>query len=200
MKLFTLTLTLFFICFFSFSQKKTKEFGLNIYNVNSYGMQYKIGEDATMWRFRLNSSDLILGREGKMFSFNFDNGNQIRTRQVNLTAAIGREKRKEIAPNFQFIYGMELLTRYSYRGIADFNFITDFKALSVGLSAVVGARYALNDKIFIGAELLPSVQYVNSKTINRNRRFFGASDITRYSGIFAGFDSSSALLSIGIKF
>ena len=95
MKLFTLTLTLFLICFFSFSQKKTKEFGLNIYNVNSYGMQYKIGEDATMWRFRLNSSDLILGREGKMFSFNFDNGNQIRTRQVNLTAAIGREKRKE---------------------------------------------------------------------------------------------------------
>jgi hypothetical protein len=179
----TLTiLILFFVTTTYFSQEKTKveEVGINLYNFQNYGVHYKIGDGTSMWRFRLMhrriniESDRITIPENKSF---------------NLSLAIGREKRTELAPSFYFVKGLELFSYYTYQGkywLSSSN--TSNINIGVGVSGIVGFRYSINDKFYAGAELLPSIIYNTNK--------YSGQSVSNLNLSFG----SSALLSFGFNF
>jgi len=180
MKNFILILILCFTTVTYFSQYKTKEAGVNLYNFRNYGVHYKVGDGTSMWRVRLmtwrleNESDEIQMPENK---------------SLNISFAIGREKRKELAPNFYFVKGLELFSYYTYQGQTWLNSGNNSNInIGVGLAGVVGFRYSINDKFYAGAELIPSLSYNTNK--------FSGRSVSNLNLSFG----STALLSFGINF
>ncbi len=175
-------LVLFILSFLSatyFSQEKMKvqEVGLSFYNFQNYGMHYKIGDGTNMWRFRVLTGGISF--EGDDF-----------ISRAFVSTAIGRERRKEIAPNFNFVSGIELNSSY-YFEVPDplsSTISSYYRVFSLGVAGIIGVRYEINDKFYAGAEMLPNITY--------NRYNYGT--ITE-NNLGLNF-SSTALLSLGIKF
>ncbi|MEN8794183.1 MAG: hypothetical protein ABF294_07025 [Flavobacteriales bacterium] len=181
MKLFTLSLSIFLISFSSLSQDETKikEVGLNFYNFDNYGLFYKVGSETKLWRFRVLSGGIGINNINGSFPRTNFNG------QLNLS--IGRERRREFAPNLDFVSGVELLTNFSYFESNGSNPSSSFQ-LGAGIGGVFGLRYEINETFFAGAEILPSIMYSS-----RNGSNISAFDINFQF-------NTRALLSFGIKF
>lgn len=148
------------ISVFAFSQeKKVREVGLSFSNPDNFGLSYKVGCDNKFWRLNILSiSGSISTNENE--DYIGDNN------QFNAGFRLGREYRKDIKDNFQFIYGADLSFSYTRdnqntdRIPADANDSEDVaNTYRPGFNLVFGMNYAINDKLVFGAELLPGANY-----------------------------------------
>lgn len=148
------------ISVFAFSQeKKVKEVGLSFSNLDNFGLSYKVGCDNKFWRLNiLTISGNISTNENENY-IGDDN-------QFNAGLRLGREYRKDIKDNFQFVYGADLSFSYTNdkqntdRIPAAENAIVEVTNIyRPGINLVVGMNYEINNKLVLGAELLPGVSY-----------------------------------------
>lgn len=148
------------ISVFAFSQeKKVKEVGLSFSNLDNFGLSYKVGCDNKFWRLNiLTISGNISTNENENY-IGDDN-------QFNAGLRLGREYRKDIKDNFQFVYGADLSFSYTNDKqntdripAAENDIVEVTNIYRPGINLVVGMNYEINNKLVLGAELLPGVSY-----------------------------------------
>ena len=197
MKKIILLITLSAYTFSSFSQdspQKTKEVGLTFYNFDSYGAIYKIGKENKLWRFRILSANLNLQE-------NSTGNHSTERNSLNFNFSIGKERRKSIRENLNFIYGLEVTGGFSFsdsKNILQNQPLSGEKTrhLQAGLIGIVGFNYTIKNRIVIGAELLPSAIYTNSLSTP----YTSINSPSTSDAFSFGFNNQSALLSIALKF
>lgn len=178
---------------------KTKEVGIVFSSFDYFGITYRTGTNKSLWRFQslyLNNyskNELSDSLDYKNNGFGFNLG-------------IGKEFRKKLSDRFEFRYGVDISLRYSQsdytyddKTIRNRDHNRSTKAYLPGLRLVLGLNYSINEKVLIGAELLPGITY----SFGHSTRFDHGSDITYefdITGIGYGFDNNSARLSIMYRF
>ena len=147
-----------------------------------------------MWRFRVLNGGINLTY---FDNYNPNSPGTTENLNANFSVSIGREKRKELAPNTKFIYGIEISSLYSYYRNKDrLDEVLKSHQLRAGIVGVIGIRYDINQKFYANAELLPALTYQFRNTNSNSPTYFGAAD----KGYSLGFGNNSALLSVGLKF
>ena len=172
---------------------KQKEIGLIFNDFNNFGMAFKVGTNKSMWRF----NTLMLS--GNQMNYKRDSVTDWRN-DISFDIRVGKEFRKNIVDNFDFRYGTDLLFRYAtsqyVNSAAQKRIIYNF-----GVNLVFGFDYVINDKIVLGAEMLPS--FVYSKGVTVEKRYVNnkleeiESDI---SGFNYGLSNTSVLLYVAYRF
>ncbi len=203
---------LFILCLFAstyFSQArklKTKEASIIFYNFQNYGLMHKQGKEASegvaaekLWRFRLLTGGYDINKQKNSSTTNTENS------RIRFDFSVGREHRKSLNNNLNFIYGIELTGGINFndsKTFIEFNgkeLLTGGQkstSLSTGIIGVIGLNYLIKEKLLIGVELLPSAIYTKT---NINPYLSNPSSRTSDSFSF-GFGNSSALLSVGLRF
>lgn len=179
---------------------KQREVGITFSSLNNFGINYKVGNGLSMWRFNSlfgkgdkterNSDSLISNVE------NFDLG-----------ISIGKEYRNQFADKLEFIYGLDFGVSYSKdfstsndKSIYNNDSKFEEKTYSPSVSIVFGVNYMLKNNIYIGAELKPYFKYnIGERTVSGQNNSIEEVK-TDISGIEYGFNNNSAMLSIGYRF
>jgi hypothetical protein len=196
--------TVLFLSFTAISQEITKqrEVGLIFNNLDNFGITYRTGTNAALWRF----NTMVL--TGSVIKPNtFDPDTKRKESVFGYSFSLGREKRNLVSENFELRYGLELFTNYAHnrriQEIGNNKPLEKTLSRSLGLSFVLGVNYVLNDYFAFGAELLPSVSYSKSKRIentNLNNEFIENTETLLSEGYSYGFSNTSARLSIIYRF
>lgn len=178
---------------------RIKEVGLTFYNLDGFGMTYRIGKQNALWRF--NTGFVSGGRAyfGDNTNYNFGFG-----------LSAGREWRKEVTAKLDFRYGFDL--QYNYAKQTNESSFNGFPLENVtyvtsgGVGAVIGFNYEISNSLFIGAEILPfarfnynETDYVNVINDQFGNVYLEESTDSNYSESF-GIRNNSALISIGYRY
>lgn len=159
---------------------KIKEIGLGLYNFQNFSLQYRWGNDKSL--FRLNGSigvntgngrsDTYGWRQEDTVSGSYNYGEDLKT-PVNLTVGLGFSilKLRSINDKFGLIYGPLIGISYSYlqserysssSGSGYYSSTTTVQksqTIQPYLGIVVGVSYKINDSFFIYLEIGPNVYY-----------------------------------------
>lgn len=178
-------------------KENQKEVGIQFSNLNSFGLTYKSGTSKNLWRYNVLTAGVgSIDRD-------FENNNLDQSYDTfNISASIGKEYRKEIAANLEFRSGFDVSFSYStYKSqngpLLLNNFYAKRQAYSPGVNAVIGLNYVINTKLVIGAEILPSLQYVfgNIERLESGTIYKG--DLREWN---FGLNSNAARLSVAYRF
>lgn len=196
---FIMMLSCFAIASMAQENTRQKEVGITFSSLNNFGINYKVGNGSSMWRY-----NAMFGNgnktENNSDSLNYSKSN------FNLGISIGKEYRKQIADKLEFKYGLDFGISYyknflknNDKTIYNFDFENEEKIYSPSVSIVIGLNYVLKNNIYIGAELKPFIKYNTGERIVKNQN--SKEEIkTDISGVEYGFDNNSAMLSIGYRF
>jgi len=199
MKKITICLFLLATAFGMKAQEKEnqKEVGVQFSSLNSFGLTYKSGTSKSLWRY-----NVLAARLGNI-DHNFENDTFDQSHNsFNISASIGKEYRKEIATNLEFRYGVDISFDYNYNKNRNGplllnNFYAKRQAYSPGVNAVIGLNYVINDKLVIGAEILPNVQYSFGEVERLDNGTVYKGDLREWN---FGLNSNSARLSVAYRF
>ena len=193
MKKITLTLLLFCFTTALIAQEKRKEVGIEFSNLNSFGLTYKSGTSTSLWRYRILA--LNFGEQNQEIS-NSDVENYYYGGQI----ALGKEFRKSINNNLELKYGVEFGFSYQWQKNINKNngYYEEKRAiLSPAIIGVIGLNYVINEKIALGVELLPSLNYFSGNITNTQNNI---KNTGHFSGYNFGFNNNSAKLSLSYRF
>ena len=178
--------------------EKQKEIGLAFNSLNSFGLTYRTGTAKSLWRF---NTLYISGIKSNLSS---DLSEDIES-SWGFGIKFGKEFRKVVAKNLEIRYGADLAFSFS-KIVSETNDKTesiydmkdDITYYRPGVSLVFGLNYVFNDKLVIGAEILPSFNYSFGFTKTKDYN----SEITKgkISGFNFGLSNNSALLSLAYRF
>ncbi len=179
---------------------KQKEIGLVFNSLNSFGLSFKTGTNKSLWRF----NTLIIS--GNSMD-NTSDSTTSRQSNTGFSVKVGREYRKNIVNNLELRFGADLSFRYTQ---SKFNFddktvdnqdrLNEITTYSPGINLVFGFNYVINEKILLGAELLPGFNYVTGTSVEKyyyNNDEEIKQDISGYN---YGLSNTSALLSVAYRF
>lgn len=123
-------------------KKNQKEVGIRFQGLNYFDFVYKKQKDENKFsRLRLASTRLSIS-EFENFNSNF-----------SLGVIYGRENRKSIKNNFQFIRGWEIIGKIN----SPFNKDKFLMTLTPGIGLVLGFQYDFNERFLINIEATPSL-------------------------------------------
>ena len=139
--------------------KRVYEIGINFSSLNSFGLNFKIGNQKTLYRLTLlalniNNSQTVLRVFDTTSSKVADYGAGIR---------IGFEKRIFLAKNFDLHLGSDAGFSYYYHKTGDEDSRSTEWVINPALYLVVGLAYQAGEHFMITAELAPSLQYLYGK-------------------------------------
>ena len=166
----TIKLIAFIALFMSVSstanaQTKTREIGVKISSLNSFGLLYKI--QRTENKFLRLSADFNLGSAFAPAGESF---------YTNAAFNIGFERRAAITDKFQFLHGFMpgVGLRYSTTNVS--NVINHRLGGSVNLGYILGFQYNFAKTFFVGIETVPTLgistnNVLNPATVNIGARF-----------------------------
>lgn len=165
---------------FAQETSKTKEVGIVFSNFDYFGITYRTGTNKSLWRFQ----SLYLNNNNSNFlSDSLDQ--KSKTNGFNIS--IGKEFRSQLTDKINFRYGVDISFGYSQNSqtyddktITNRDDVRSSKIYSPGLQFVLGLNYLVNEKVLIGAELLPGITY----------NFGQSSEFDYYSGTTIEFDST----------
>ena len=162
MKKVFLIICLFSISFFVSAQEiaKQKQVGLVFYNFDNFGISFKTGTNKSAWRF---NTMMLTGREDEIKGDNLER----KTTNFGFGLSIGKEFRVDVAKNLEMYYGADLGFNYqkskteteTKENLLKVTSTVESKIFTPQLSLVLGMNYVINDKIVIGAEILPTLRY-----------------------------------------
>lgn len=178
---------------------KQKEIGIVFKNLDNFELTYKTGTNTALWRF---NTLFISGRTFPLDSEDLTN----RHSSFGLGLRLGKEFRKNIDENLEFRYGADISFLYSrskeeYLNDAETAIERTHKINSYrpSLNLVIGLNYVVNQKIVIGAELLPAIGYSFNKNVSEYADGTSNTDLSNH-GISYGLSNSSAALTIAYRF
>jgi hypothetical protein len=139
---------------------KQRELGLIFTGLDNFGLTYRQGSAAALWRFRVAN---INGGSDKSESDSLSNASQ--RFAVDLMA--GREFRKTLDEHFTFRYGLDLGLGLRLNEAKNQNMFVNgsnqstsaSQLFTASMNLVLGFNYQLSDKFILGAEVLPSFGY-----------------------------------------
>jgi len=176
-----------------------QEIGLSFSNLDNFGITYKTGTKASMWRV---NTVIISGNNYKEESSNDD----VSQSSLGFNLQLGKEFRKEIAENLELRYGADIAfgINYSkstreYDSNPENNRTNERTIYRPGFNFVLGLNYVINSKIVIGAELLPHFTFNMGKTTTSLDN--GNEETTEeISGFSYGISNNSAQITISYRF
>ncbi len=178
---------------------KQKEIGLVFSNLDNFGFTFKTGTDKSLWRF---NTLFISG-------YNTDNTADslvIKQSNIGFGIKIGKEYRKDLVDNLELRFGADLSfsynqSKYDYndKTINDYDSMNESTTYQPGINLVLGLNYKFNDKIVLGAELLPSLSYSTGTTIVKSH-YMVEELKTDISGFNYRLSNTSVLLSLSYRF
>jgi len=185
------------------SSLKVREVGVAFSDLNSFGINYKVGTKTALWRF---NSLLLSGG-------NTDEESDAReqdSKNIGFGLKAGREYRKSISDKLELKYGFDLSYRYYSKTIDQVRNVinsSNSKQESTyhysGINMVLGLNYVINDNFVFGVELLPGINYKSGK-LNEPEYDYSTQTSkqvkTDVSGFTSEFSNSSALLSLAYRF
>ena len=152
------TLLLFTICISAqtTNEGRKREIGLRFSNINFDGIndfnlvykKQKRNNDNKYRRYRM----LIANFTSSDFFDDFANSN------IQIGAAIGLEKRKQLNDRFKFIHGLELFFDYQGKRIEDAPEIVTSNNIGLSIGYVVGFQYDLNNNFCLNLETIPAIR------------------------------------------
>jgi hypothetical protein len=170
--------------------QKVREVGIAFSNLDNFGFTYKTGTERSLWRFTALS---LGGSNYRNVSTN--PGSNQKNFGFGLTA--GKEHRRTITDDLYFRYGLDIAFWYRSSNQEQNNTTSTTRSLSPEMDVVLGLNYNINEKIVLGAELLPYFRYSrgNYKTVTTNRETKSHSN-----SISWGVSSQSVLLTLAYRF
>ena len=195
-------------------KQKIQEVGFAFQSLDSYGLVYRFGNEKGVGRLTVLSlsaggTDNPLGINTGSNSFQ---STVDQTRSYSGGLKMGYEARVNLAPNFFFRSGFELGGSYGYqKEEGQIRFSDEFGNLffvngdliyeqwTAEASAIIGFNYVVKDKLVLGVELLPTLQYRGEKaSIETENEFLNTED----EGGTVAFDlgMTNALLSVAYRF
>ncbi len=171
--------------------KRVYEFGLNFSSLNSFGVNFKIGNQKILYRLttlalNINSNQSALTIFDKSTSKMADYGAGIR---------FGFERRITLAKNFDLHLGSDAGFAYSYHKNDISDSITKGWVINPAIFLIIGLSYQAGEHFLITAELSPALQYLYGKT---NYTVSGTTRVETYHN--GGFGLSSNSVSITIAY
>ncbi|MDT7833142.1 hypothetical protein RQM59_12165 [Flavobacteriaceae bacterium S356] len=178
-------------------KENQKEVGIQFSSLNSFGLTYKSGTSKSLWRYNVLTAG-VGSIDNDFENNNFDQ----RHDSFNISASIGKEYRKKIATNLEFRSGFDLSFGYSSYKTENGptilnNFYQKRQAYSPGINAVIGLNYVINDKLVIGAEILPNIQYSFGEVERLDSGVIYKGDLREWN---FGLNSNSARLTVAYRF
>lgn len=139
---------------------KQRELGLIFTGLDNFGLTYRQGSAAALWRFRVAS---VSGGSDKSESDSLSNSSQ----RFSVDLLAGKEFRKTLDEHFTFRYGLDIGFGLRLNEANNQNMFVNGSTQSTNASQfftasmnlVLGFNYQLSDKILLGAEVLPSFGY-----------------------------------------
>jgi|AntRauTorckE6833_2_1112554.scaffolds.fasta_scaffold01455_6 hypothetical protein len=181
---------------------KLNELGIAFSNLDRFGLTYKTGRNQSLWRFH---RFVASGNLQKLKASDIQT--EAQHRNTDYTLKIGRTKISEITENFEFRFGADWFYSYS-QNKDEFNIVDDNSAEelnenvinSFGMNLVFGFHHSINNRILVGAEVLPyfsyrsgySKSYTDFESDNPEKK-----DISGYS---YGFSNNSVQINITYRF
>jgi len=180
---------------------KQKEIGLVFNNLDNFGLTYRTGSDKSLWRFNTlfisgnnmdETADSSVNKQNNMgFGFKF-----------------GKEYRKDIVKNLELRFGIDLSFTYSQskydyndKTVDDDDRLDEQTTYRPGINLVFGLNYVINDRIVIGAELLPNFSYTFGTSIEKYSYINNGNEVkSDISGFSYGLSNTSALISLAYRF
>lgn len=181
---------------------KQQEIGITFNNLDNFGLLYRFGNPTALWQLNAMTIFGLYGAE----EYNTEGlGENISS--FSMAVEIGREYRKKIAAPIELRLGAGLSfgfanmqlerqsRRYEELEISQ-------KRYQPGLYFVLGGNYIINDRIILGAELLPnfSFQYSRNKEIKETTSGEIIETETVSKGFNYGLNTKTIRLSLAYRF
>jgi hypothetical protein len=187
--------------YFSMAQEtiKQKEIGLVFSSLENFGLTFRTGTDKSLWRF---NTLFISGGTYDQVADSSSNKNS----NAGFGIQLGREYRKVIVENLELRLGVDISFSYSKvkseyedKTVNDYDRLNEQTRYMPGINLVFGLNYVLNEKMVIGAEILPNFSYTTGTSVEKNLYTYYEvkSDL---SGFSYGLFNHSALLSLVYRF
>lgn len=179
------------------AQERIKEAGLSFQNFDGFGLNYKTGTSAALWRF--NSAYASGYSQTESLSSNSENEQKI----FGFGFQVGREYRNPIIDNLELRLGFDLGFNWSHQKnettFSDESF-SRMKRNTYGprVNGVIGLNYVVKEKLVIGAEVMPGVGYTFGTT---KEKTLGSEEVERdLSGWNFSLSNSAAMLTLAYRF
>lgn len=182
-------------------ENKTKELGIMIHTLNSYGIIYKTGSDRTL--LRVSVMNLDFSKENESGYENLDTGDMLKanSNSFGVSVAIGFEKRKELSKRLELRTGLEGFLGYRKYTSEEKNItsgvntnIYNSRSFNKGIRFVLGFHYSINDDFSLGAEILPALSHSNNSS-----QYYDNNEHKASQWIFS-VNSSHASMTLAFKF
>jgi len=139
---------------------KQQEIGISaqVSNLNNFNFIYRIGKPNSLWRLSLLNLGNTMQIE-KIDTLKKTN------KKSQVSVALGKEFRKLATEKLEFRFGAEgMFTYSSFKSIDDLNELNlrQSQNFRYGINAVLGVNYLINQHLFIGAEIQPSINHTIS--------------------------------------
>lgn len=182
---------------------KQKELGLVFRNFDNFGIMYKFGNQNSMWRLKSVYGN-SLSQEQKSDSDETNNS------YFSGGLSFGKQFTVSLDKQFDFIYGADVSfgysrsvneREYSHEETEGYNKNETYE-YRPGLNLLLGFNYVINERIVLGAELLPGAYYSYGKSSATSKKDDGSEEIVESDNtkFIVGISSSSALLSLAYRF
>ena len=165
---------------------KQKEFAITMFSSFQYGMTFSFGTPGSLWRI----SAFNLGQQkSTTHHTSFDEVND----HFGAGVSLGKEFRRPLSDKMYLRYGVEASFTYNHQKSSSLLYESENTTYSPGINLLVGIACKLNDRISIGALLLPQIRYETGKAIVNGDE----SDVSAFS---YGVNSSSAQVNVIFTF
>jgi hypothetical protein len=182
--------------------KRVYEFGFTFSSLNNFGINFKMGNQKTLYRLSVLALNIGTGNLVNTGSINF-NGLPLDT-SVKVTffgagLSIGIEKRIFLAKNFYLLLGADAVVDY-YSDKYENNTTNSGNwtrwRLAPGIDLGLGLAYQIGDHFIITAEISPSLSYIYEK-----QKLSGAAYNTDFTGHYFqfGLSNNSARVTIAYR-
>ncbi len=155
--------------------------GLNFSSLNSFGLHYKTGSEKTLLRLSLLSLNLNQNSNWGRAEDSLD----MKQQSYGIGFTLGFEKRIPIISHFDFIWGLQAGSYYTYHKNKSESKTNGYESsewrITPLIEAVLGVNYTISDHLVIGAEIAPGIMYsfgkttstANTKTVEITNSTFG---------------------------
>lgn len=183
---------------FSQENERQKEIGIAFYSLSSFGLEYRTGNPKALWRFNtafINGGSQFINQINDKMRIDSD---------FSVNAGIGREFRSGNSGDLGFKYGFDLgfgywNSTFRTKDKVDKDENEFNRRISFGpqFNLMLGINYTINNKIIIGAEILPNVSLSKSlkkKGNNQDVEIFDKTWVLDY-----GLSNSGIKLTVAVK-
>ncbi len=183
-------------------ESKQKEIGVVFRDFDNFGLTYRTGTEKSLWRF---NTLVIRGGSNEYLNDAFETI----TNNMGFRLGVGKEWRKEIVKNFELRYGADLAFNYLHSKTErdgqsannyDFGYFYERTSYGPGVRFVFGFNYVIQDKLVLGAEVLPGFSYYTGQRVEERANSDEYDIKSDISGFSYGLSNSSVLLSALYRF